>query len=502
MSPEQVGGLQEVFIRTRWKSVKGLEIAVRAVEKAGGRVLLAYPPSMLAAVVPPDAVAGLIGKGGITFATADPIAQPEAVAADHEVLFAIDLWNRHLSEEHLVALEAATGLGESWGGEDGMEGARLPPDPPPDVAAELQRREMEMMGPMPEAIEGAPNLNIPVLVGRIAVGVVFVDSTVAQFAITDQEKSKVTSETTEGLNMLSGFEPAANIQWFYDFKRPKISLAANQFTNANKSNWENLWRNAAMAAMGFAASTSGMQAYINQIKAANNAQWAYAVFVTKYPKDWFAYEWGNHVVMDFGVDGWGLDNFSRVVAHETGHVFGCPDEYANSGCNCTTLGGRYQIPNGNCETCAANFVPCLMCKNTEAVCDYTRGHLGWNELAVHSKGTTTLKGTWTFDFDTGVQGPAGGADVWWRQVNSVTRYMVPQSGAMLAHLGKPNFDAVSLPTLKAAAYSATPINGSNNASNKLTAGTVFAVRCATGRHAKVRVNSYGYNLGITWVTYK
>ena len=85
-----------------------------------------------------------------------------------------------------------------------------------------------------------------------------------------------------------------------------------------------------------------------------------------------------------------------------------------------------------------------MASNTPALCDYTRGHLGWNELAVQSKGTTTLKGTWTFDFDTGVQGPPGGSDLWWQQVNTVTRYLVPQSGAMLAHMGKPNFDAVSL----------------------------------------------------------
>ncbi len=206
--------------------------------------------------------------------------------------------------------------------------------------------------------------------------------------------------------------------------------------------------------------------------------------------------------MDFGVDGWGIDNFSRVVAHETGHAFGCPDEYSSSGCNCTQLAGRYQIANGNCETCASPFIPCLMCANTPAVCDYTRGHLGWNELAVMSKGTTTLKGTWTFDFETGVQGPPTGADVWWEQVDNTVRFLVPQSGAMLANMGKPNFDAVSLQTLQSQPYTANPINGSNNASNQLTAGTVIAVKTNAGRYAKMKINSYGYNLGITWVTYK
>jgi hypothetical protein len=140
--------------------------------------------------------------------------------------------------------------------------------------------------------------------------------------------------------------------------------------------------------------------------------------------------------------------------------------------------------------------------NTPAVCDYTRGQLGWNELAVRSKGSTVLKGTWTFDLDTGVQGPAGGADLWWEQVNSVIRLLVPQNGALLAHMGKPNFDAVSLQTLKSQAYSSSPINGSNNSSNKLKPGTVIAVKTSAGRYAKLKIETYGYNLRIRWVTYK
>jgi hypothetical protein len=496
--PRQVGGLQEVFLETKWKSVNGLETAVRAVEKAGGRVSHAYPPAVLAAVVPADKVQSLVGRGGIVRATGDSIPEPTVKAAEHRLGFAMGLWNEHLSAERRLRMMAAPELGRAWD-----SAVRLPPDPPPEVLEQLRTREAELIpGGRAAMLAGAPNMTIPVLVGRIAVGLIYVDSTVAEFAITDNEKFKVTSETTEGLNMLAGFAPQANIQWFYDIRRPKISLAANQFTAANKNSWEDLWRNAAMAALGFAASTAGMATYINQIKTNNNAAWGYAIFVTKYPKFWFGYEWGNHVVMDFGVDGWGIDNFSRVVAHETGHVFGCPDEYGSSGCNCTQLGGRYQVPNGNCETCATSFVPCLMAHNTEAVCDYTRGHLGWNELAIQSRGTTTLKGTWTFDFDTGVQGPPTGADIWWEQVDNTIRFLVPQSGAMLAHMGKPNFDAVSLPTLKGLPYTVTPINGSNNAANQLTPGTVIGIKCASGRFAKMRIDSYGYNLGITWLTYK
>ena len=499
----QVGGMQDVFIQLKWKTIKGVERAVKAIEKVDGRVLHAYVPSIIVASVPSDQVARLVGRGGIVSATTEPLETTPTVAdrqvggAVRPLGFAIAAWNEHLSADRRLAALASPELNKSWG-----EIERRPPDPPAEVMAQLRHLERQYAPAMSAALLGAPNMNIPVLVGRIAVGLIYVDSTVAQYQITDQEKSKVLSETIEGLNMLSGFEPRANVQWFYDVSRPKVSMTASQFTEANKDQWEDLWRNAAMGAMGYSASFNGMNAYISKIKANFKADWAYAIFVTKYPSHWFAYYWGNHIVMDFAVDGWGINNFSRVVAHETGHAFGCPDEYSSVNCNCTQLAGRYQIPNGNCETCASPFVPCLMCANTPAVCDYTRGHLGWNELALMSKGTTTLKETWTFDFETGVEGPPTGADIWWERVDNTVHFLMPQSGAMLANMGKPNFDAVSLQTLQAQPYTANPINGSTNASNQLTPGTVIAVRTNTGRYAKVKIDSYGSDLGITWATYK
>ena len=45
-------------------------------------------------------------------------------------------------------------------------------------------------------------------------------------------------------------------------------------------------------------------------------------------------------------------------------------------------------------------------------------------------------------------------------------------------------------------YGSTAIVGDNNASNKLVAGAVFAVRTNVGNYAKVRVVTYGYDLAI------
>lgn len=493
----QIGGNQDVFIQLKGKNLKETERSIKSIENLGGRIVHVFPPSVLVASVPAAKVKSLGRRAGVASFKTGPIDKSERGIISHELALATDAWNHHIGPERIARKLDCPLLDTAWDATN-----KLPPDPPANVLEELKRREAEFSQAPRSLIAGAPNMDIPVLIGRVAVGIIFVDSTVDQYQITNTEKSKVITETVEGLNMLANFEPKANVQWFYDFKCPRISLQSSSFPNTNKNGWEDTWRNAAMAAMGYSANISGMNAYINKIKADNKAQWAYALFVTKYPKVWFAYYWGNHVVMDFGVDGWGIDRFNLVVAHETGHVFGCADEYGSSGCTCTSTHGRYGVSNGNCETCAPHPVPCLMRANSEAVCDFTRGQLGWNELAIQSRGTTVLKGTWTFDFDSGVQGPPSGADIWWEQVNNVTRYLVPRSGAMIAHMGKPDFNSVSRQALAIQPYTATPINGSNNSSNRLTAGTVIAIKTNTGRFAKMKIDSYGYNLGITWVTYK
>ena len=244
MAPRQVGGMQEAFLQLRWKSIKGVEQTVAAVEKMGGRVLHAYPPSLMVVSVPADKAEKLAGKAGIVAATTEPFEGAARAAGDEVLTMAMDAWNAHFSDERRERALASPMLDRGWDAGTVL----LPPDPPPDVMERLRERERAIMpaGARAAEVAGAPNLGIPVLVGRVAVGVVFVDSTVAAFQITDAEKSKVVGEVTEGLNMLSNFEPRAGIQWFYDFKQPKITLPANAFTNANKNSWEDLWRNAAI----------------------------------------------------------------------------------------------------------------------------------------------------------------------------------------------------------------------------------------------------------------
>jgi hypothetical protein len=74
-----------------------------------------------------------------------------------------------------------------------------------------------------------------------------------------------------------------------------------------------------------------------------------------------------------------------VIAHETAHVFGAPDEYRSCLGSCEVPWGYLREFNGNCDTCSTSpSVPCIMHQDHGAlppapVCDYTLAHLGWRD---------------------------------------------------------------------------------------------------------------------------
>lgn len=113
-----------------------------------------------------------------------------------------------------------------------------------------------------------------------------------------------------------------------------------------------------------------------------------------------------------------------------------------------------------------------------------------------------LKGTFLFDFDTGTEGGASPAmDVFWEQVSTVVRQLVPQNGAKIINLGAVNFASLTAANLQLLPFGTTPIDGNADATNLLVVNDVFAVLTNKGNYAKVQVTAYGYNLTINWVTY-
>jgi hypothetical protein len=146
---------------------------------------------------------------------------------------------------------------------------------------------------------------------------------------------------------------------------------------------EILWRDAAMTSIGYNKGDSGIHKYLEELRIRLVTQWAYAAFFTKYPIGHFAYAslGGPRLVMDYNNDGWGIDNIDSVFAHETGHIFGAPDEYASSLCDGGGKWGWFGTKNENCENSAVGGgVACIMKQNTLSICKYSQRHLGWGEF--------------------------------------------------------------------------------------------------------------------------
>jgi hypothetical protein len=186
------------------------------------------------------------------------------------------------------------------------------------------------------------------------------------------------AEVQEGLSWLAGRETKANVSFAYDIRSVSLDVQPNPQLSGYEP-LESHWRNPAMASLGFRADFRGVRDYVAGIRRTLSSRWGYAAFITKYPVHHFAYALKPRLVMHYANDGWGPDNIDRLFAHETGHIFGCPDEYASSGCGCVIPAGYLGERNGNCESCATPFVPCLMAANTWAMCSHTPVHFGWRD---------------------------------------------------------------------------------------------------------------------------
>ncbi|SDE16123.1 hypothetical protein SAMN05421538_104195 [Paracoccus isoporae] len=267
--------------------------------------------------------------------------------------------------------------GLSWQG--AADGGPAPIHPP----GEALTRFDTPAPPQWAAPEELPPLSAR-MTGRIAVGLVIVSGTAAHLRFTTDEQLLVVSEVQNGLSFLANEAPQKDVTFVHDISVLSVSAAEAPPDARDFDAFEAPWRDGALAQLGHRPGLAGADAYARALRDRHGTDWAYIAFFTKYRLWHFAYAslGGPRLVMHFDNDGWGPEQIDRVFAHETGHIFHAPDEYAQSGCDCGGAWGHFGEPNRNCANCApGGSQKCIMQSNDWAMCDATRRHLGYSGLS-------------------------------------------------------------------------------------------------------------------------
>lgn len=335
-------------------------LAAAHLETAGARIMHRYGPNVL--VVEPARAPLERLRGAVPFAAVEPTIRsvPPALIADLDPAgkLGLEAFERRQSEAYQDLKLNRPHADASWD-TPGL----LPPDPPPHLA-HLTRPPAIVIGNTSER-----------MTGNIAVGIIIVSGPTQDLAFSRDEVTNVVAEVQNGLGWLGAQYPLAKVAWSHDINVVPISQPANP----KAPDLEAWWRDPAMQALGYGTGWAAIYAYANYIKAKFGADWTYVAYFTKYDQSWFAYAYlgGPHLCMQYSNDGWGPSNIDRVFAHETGHVFQAPDEYASIGCDCGGSWGWYNQPNGNCANCApGGGEPCIMGSNAWSLCQYTPWHFG------------------------------------------------------------------------------------------------------------------------------
>jgi predicted acetyltransferase len=339
--------------------------ATEEIEATGGRVLHRFGNRVLIGDVERPAKRDAARQSGVAAVHEGAVEAAPGGLSDVESL-GLRAWNLRQSSAFDAAKARRPHEGVRWDAAPGPE----PPDGPgmAHVTETLPERSFGLG-------QGDTSLY---MIGTVAVGIILVDGPTPLLQFTDDEREKVVAEVMEGLTWLGRQEPKAGLTFSYDIQKPRIDVQPDPGLSGYDA-LESHWRDPAMANLRYSGNYLGVVDYVQKLRTRLATQWAYVGFFTKYPVAHFAYALKPRLVMQYDNDGWGHDNIDRVFTHETGHIFGAPDEYAASNCTCGAKFGYLREPNGNCQGCAPAFVDCLMAINTFGMCAHTPVHFGWRD---------------------------------------------------------------------------------------------------------------------------
>ena len=230
---------------------------------------------------------------------------------------------------------------------------------------------------------------------------------------TQAEKDNVYAEIEDGLNWwITNKHALAEVSFTYHYY--ELETSYEPITRPSTTD-ESLWINELMGQLGYhyASRFTNVRSFDDDLRAQDNTDWAFTVFVVdssndadgKFSDNHFAYAYlqGPFMVMTYDNNGYGIDDMDAVTAHETGHIFGAGDEYSSSQCTCGALYGFLQVENQNCENSCLSDVACIQRGQISpytngALCDYTKGQIGWADLNTNGI-IDCIDAEYTFDSD-------------------------------------------------------------------------------------------------------
>ena len=254
------------------------------------------------------------------------------------------------------------------------------------------------------------------LSGKVAVGFVFIESSVPgdTATFTTNEKNSLKFNVELGHSLLTQNHPTNNLSWYYDYQYVKINVESKEAGFSKSS--DNYFKDPALEKITFngkhfSGNTFGVNDYLSELKKVKNCDYAIMIFMSAYPSSWFAYAvpYNGSITMsrNNNYEGWGISDIWKVFAHETCHLFGAADEYSYSSEQATSIGadivnwwnncdstfGCNKTPNSNAESCCEPNPPngqvqCLMDTNEPQLCPASQGQIGWVDKYIRAEITT------------------------------------------------------------------------------------------------------------------
>ncbi len=349
--------------------------AAASVKAGEGHILHTFGPRVMIAEVPKGAEAGVRSRvdtlpGSVLSPKPETLSDSVTRDLDETGRLGLEALRLRQSDDYSKAKQERPRKDELWDEVPGQS---------PDAASPDEGTTVQAPAAPGTGLAQSPTSSF--LIGSVAVGLIIVEGPTTDLKFDRSERATVVAEVQNGLSWLGSQEAKAGVSWSYDIQVVTLDTppGPGSLTFGQK---EALWRDPALAKLGYGPGLSGASSYIQDLRSQLRTRWAYCAFFTKYPAGHFAYAsvGGPRIVMQYDNDGWGPSNIDRVFAHETGHIFGAPDEYPSSGCTCGGQWGYLKAPNGNCQNCAAGGgVDCIMRSNSWAMCSYTPVHFGWRD---------------------------------------------------------------------------------------------------------------------------